>query len=107
VAFNFSGDKAEESTQKYDWMKNGVFKSKATISTGGNHKKMYGYLTLIRKGYLCMARGVESTTPIFISPPCIQDAPKCIYIIIKTFPIISQNPRGRIYKTPSVGDLQS
>ena len=39
VAFNFSGDKAEESTQKYDWMKNGVFKSKATISTGGNHKK--------------------------------------------------------------------
>ena len=58
---------------------------------------------------LCMARGRGewNPRPPFILPHFIQEASKCTYVISTTFPTTSQNPHDRIYKTPSVGDLQS
>ena len=53
------------------------------------------------------AGGVESTTPIFISPHVVLDAPKRTYIIFRTFPITSRNPHDPIYKTPPVAVSQT
>jgi len=70
---------------------------------------LYYYFNPAQGGVFVYGKGegVESTPHIFISPHRILEAPKCTYMIFGTFPIISQNPHDRIYKTPSAGDLRS